>query len=79
MPLFGNVDEGVTLPVLSFNPAIYVFNSISDLNGPFQGHINDNAVSITCNGGKATITGTANQGSYSGSLDFKGNANLFGN
>jgi hypothetical protein len=79
MSLFGSVDEDVTLPVLSFNSAIYVFNSISDLSGPYEGHIKDNTVSITCNGGKATISGTANQGNYSGSLDFKGTANLLGN
>ena len=78
MALFGNVDHDVVLPVLYINSADYSFGSIWDLNGPFEGHIKDNAVIIQYSDGKATITGTANEGDYSGSLDFKGEANPFG-
>jgi hypothetical protein len=68
----------VELPNLVIYPAEYLFrDSIQDLNGRFEGSIEGDKVSIRYISGKATITGTANEGGHS--LNFTGEANLLEN
>jgi hypothetical protein len=63
-------------PRLAFNPALYLSSSISDLNGPFEGHIEGSDVFIQFVDSQATITGTAKE---KASIKFGGNANLLEN
>lgn len=76
MSLFGTIDGDVALPDLDINPAFYLFSSISDLNGRFEGHIKGSNVFIQFVNSQATITGTAKE---EASIKFGGNANLLEN
>ena len=54
-------DTGLPFPV-AVNPADYSFHKLSDLNGTFEGRMQDDKMSITYHISDARITGKANVG-----------------
>jgi hypothetical protein len=71
-PVAGHLSRHIPLVVVDH--AKYHFNKLSDLDGPFKGHVEHDEVSIKYIKSGATITGKTNAGHLS--IDFTGVTNV---